>query len=105
MTLGSVHVPRTKPTASEATPAENAQSTGESTLNIHPLGALGGFALATATLVAGTPTSSSGDGRLGEGGRGATKRRGETVCVKDSVPIGIGIGRGLRGTGGLRSRG
>ena len=28
MTLGSVHVPRTKPAASEATPAENAQSTG-----------------------------------------------------------------------------
>ena len=29
MTLGSVHVPRTKPTASETTPAKNAQSTGE----------------------------------------------------------------------------
>ena len=39
MTLGSVHVPRTKPTASETTPAKNAQSTGESTLNIPPHGA------------------------------------------------------------------
>ena len=52
-----------------------------------------------------TPTSSSGVGRLGDGGRGATKRRGEAVCVEESVPVIIGVGRGLRSTGGLGGRG
>ena len=98
MTLRSVLVSRTKPTASDATPAENAQSTGESTSNFLPHGTLGGFALTTATLVASTPTSSSGVGRLGDGGRGATERRGEAVCVEESVPVIIGVGRGLRST-------
>ena len=105
MILRSVLVSRTKPTASDATPAENAQSTGESTSDFPPHGALGGFALATATLVASTPTSSSGVGRLGDGGRGATKRRGEAVCVEESVPVIIGVGRSLRSTGGLGGRG
>ena len=91
-----------KPTDSDATPAENAQSTGGSKSNFPPHGALGGFALTTATLLASTPTSTSGVGRLGDGGRGATKRRGEAVCVKESVPFVIGVGRRLRGTGGLR---
>ena len=104
MTLGSVRVPRTKPTASDAAPAENAQSTGESMLNISPHGALGCLALTSATLVASTPTSSSGDSRLGDSGRGATKRWGETVCVKERVPFVIGVGRRLRSTRGLRGR-
>ena len=82
MILRSVLVSRTKPTASNATPAENAQSTGESTSDFPPHRALGGFALATAAPVASTPTSSSGVGRLGDGGRGATKRRGEAVCSR-----------------------
>ena len=63
--------------------------------NIPPHGALGGFALPTTTLVASTPTSSSGVGRLGDGGRGATKRWGEAVCDKERVPFVIGVGRGL----------
>ena len=100
MTLGSVHIPRTKPAASDATPAENTQNTGERVLNISPHGALGCLALTSATLVASTPTSSSGNSRLGDGGRGASK----TVCVKKRVPFVIGVGRRLRNTGGLRSR-
>ena len=94
-----------KPTNSDATPAEDAQSAGGSGSNFPPHGALGGFALTTATLVASTPTRSSGDSRLGDGGRGATKRRGEAVCVKESVPFVIGVGRRLHGTGGLGGRG
>ena len=99
-TLGSVHKPRTKPAASDTTPAENTQDTGERVLNISPHGALGCLALTSATLVASTPTSSSGSGRLGDGGRGAS----ETVCVKERVPLVIGVGRGLRSTRILRSR-
>ena len=94
-----------KPTDSDAAPAENAQCTGGSKSNFPPHGALGGFALKTATLVASTPTNTSGVGQLGDGGRGATKRRGEAVCVKESVPFVIGVGRRLRGTGGLGGRG
>ena len=105
MILRSVLVSRTRPTASDATRAEDAQSIGESTSDLSPHGALGGFALATATFVASTPTSTSGVGWLGHGGRGATKRRGEAVCVEESVPIVIGVGRGLRSTGGLGGRG
>ena len=52
MTLGSVHIPRTKPAASDTTPAENTQNTGERVLNISPHGALGCLALTSATLVA-----------------------------------------------------
>ena len=63
------------------------------------LGALGG-ALTAATLVAGTPTSSSGVSRLGDGGRGSR----EAVCVKERVPFVIGVGRRLRGTRGLGGR-
>ena len=99
-TLGSVRIPRTKPAASDATPAENTQDTGERVLNISPHGALGCLALTSATLVASTPTSSSGSGRLGDGGRGAS----ETVCVKERVPFIIGVGRRLRSTRILRSR-
>ena len=98
--LGSVHIARTKPAASDATPAENTQDTGERVLNISPHGALGCLALTSATLVASTPSSSSGNSRLGDGGRGAS----ETVCVKERVPFVIGVGRRLRSTGGLRSR-
>ena len=82
MILRSVLVSRTKPTASNATRAESAQSIGESASDLPPHGALGGFAQATAALVA---SSSSGVGRLGDGGRDATKRRGEAVCVEESV--------------------
>ena len=100
ITPGSVHIPRTKPAASDATPAENTQDTGERILNLSPHGALGCLALTSATLVASTPTSSSGNSRLGDGGRGAS----ETVCVKERVPFVIGVGRRPRSTGGLRSR-
>ena len=100
MTLGSGHIPRTKPAASDATPAENTQNTGERVLSISPHGALGCLALTSATLVASTPTSSSGNSRLGDGGRGAS----ETVRVKERVPFVIRVGRRLRSTGGLRSR-
>ena len=72
MVLRSVLVSRTRPTASDATRAEDLQNIGESTSGLSPHGALGGFALATATFVASTPTSTSGVGRLGDGGRGAT---------------------------------
>ena len=85
-----------------AEPAENTRSARESTSDFPPHGALGGFALATATLVASTPTGTSSVGRLGDGG--TTKRRGEAVSVEESVPVIIGVGRGLRGTGGLRGR-
>ena len=73
--------------------------------SLSPHGALGGFALATATFVASTPTTTSGVGRLGDGGRGATRRRGKAVSVEESVPNVVGIGRSLRCAGGLRSRG
>ena len=84
-----------------AEPAENTRGARESTSDFPPHGALGGFALATATLVVSTPTSTSGVGRLGDGGRGATQRRGEAVSVEESVPVIIGVGRGLRSTGSL----
>ena len=92
---------------SEATPSRNTRNSRGSNSNVPPHGALGGFALTTATLVASTPTSSSGFGRLGDGGRGATKRWGKAVCVEECVPFVIGVGRRLRGTRGLgdRSRG
>ena len=105
MILRSVLVSRTKHTASDATRAGDAQSIGESTSDLSPHGALGGFALATATFVASTPTSTSGVGRLGDGGRGATKRRGEAVRVEENVPIAIGVGRGLRSAGGASEAG
>ena len=46
-------------------------------------------------------TTCSLHGRLGDGGRGATKRWGEAVCAKECVPFVIGVGRRLRGTRGL----
>ena len=97
MTLESVHGPRANP---RARPRWSGGTQGDrgSELNVPPHGALGGFALTTATLVASTPTSSSGGSRLGDGGRGAS----ETVCVKERVPFVIGVGRRLRGTRGLR---
>ena len=57
------------------------QSGNGSGLDVPPHGTLGSLALTSATLVASTPTSSSGDSRLGDGGRGAS----ETVCVKERV--------------------
>ena len=51
-----------------ATPAEIAQGARESSLDLSPHGALGGFAHATAAFVASTPTSTSGVSRLGDGG-------------------------------------
>ena len=56
----------------DATPVESAQSPGESTSDLPPRGALGGLAQTAAALVASAPTSSSGVGRLGDGGRSAT---------------------------------
>ena len=92
-----------KPTNSDAAPGESAQNSGGNKSNVPPHGALGGFALTATTLVASTPTSTSGVGRLGDGG--ATKRRGEAVSVKESVPFVIGVGRRLRSTRGLGGRG
>ena len=92
-----------KPTNSDAVPS--AQNSRGSKSNVTPHGALGGFALTATTLVASTPTSTSGVGRLGDGSLGATKRRGEAVCVKESVLFVIGVGRRLRSTRGLGGRG
>ena len=94
-----MHVPRANPPA-KPRQTEAREAAEGNISNVPPHGALGGFALPTTTLVASTPTSSSGVGRLGDGGRGATKRWGEAVCVKERVPFVIGVGRGLRGTRG-----
>ena len=96
---------QSKPSNSDAPPGENAQKSGGNKSNVPPHGGLGSFALTAATLVASTPTSTSGVGQLGDGGRGAPKRRCEAVCVKESVPFVVGVGRRLRGTRGLRGRG
>ena len=56
---------------------------------------LGGLAQTAAALVASAPTSSSGVGRLGDGGRSATGRRSEAMCIEESVPVIIGVGRSL----------
>ena len=88
----------------DATPAESAQSTGESTSDLPPHRALGGFAQTAAALVAGAPTSSSGVGRLGDGGRSATGSRGEAMCIEESVPFIIGVGRSLCSAGSLGGR-
>ena len=72
--------------------------------NFPPHGALGSLALATATLVASPPTSTSGVGRLGFGGRGAAQCRGEAVSVEESVPVVVRVGRDLLSTGGLGGR-
>ena len=69
MILRSVLASRTKTTASDCTSASHvACETQRGRLDIAPHGALGGFAQATAALVASAPTSSSGVGRLGDGG-------------------------------------
>ena len=73
VTLESMHVPRASPPALPRQTGST-QSDRRSRLDVPPHGALGGFALTAATLVASTPTSSSGVGRLGDGGRGASKR-------------------------------
>ena len=91
---------QSKPSNSDAAPGESARDSGGDKSNVPPHGALGCLALTTATLVASAPTSTSGDGRLGDGGRGATKRRCEAVCIKESVPFVVGVGRRLRGTRG-----
>ena len=70
-----------------------------------PHGALGGLAQTAAALVAGAPTSSSGVGRVGDGGRSATGRRGEAMCIEESVPVIIGVGRSLCSAGSLGGRG
>ena len=50
-------------------------------------------------LVASAPNSSSGVGRLGDGGCSDIGRRGEAVCVEESVPVIIGVGRSLCSAG------
>ena len=73
MTLESMHVPKANPPA-EPRQTGGTRSDRRSRLDVPPHGALGGFALTAATLVASTPTSTSGVSRLGDGGRSATKR-------------------------------
>ena len=92
---------QSRPSNSNAAPDGSAQESGGRKSNFPPHGALGSFALTTASLVASTPTSTSGVGRLGDGGRGAPKRRCEAMCVKESVPFVVGVGRRLRGTRGF----
>ena len=73
VTLESMHVPRAGPPALPCHTG-GTRSGRRSRLDVPPHGALGGFALTAAALVASTLTSSSGVGRLGDGGRGASKR-------------------------------
>ena len=76
------------------------QTGNGSGLDVPPHGALGSLALSSATLVASTPTSSSGGSRLGNGSRGAS----ETMCVKERVPFVVRVGRRLRDTRALGGR-
>ena len=71
-------------------------------LDFAPHGSLGGFAQATATLVASAPTSSSGIGRLGDGGCSDIGRRDEAVCVEEGIPIAVTVGRDIWNAGSLR---
>ena len=92
-----------KTTASDCTSAGHvACETQRGRLDIAPHGALGGFAQATAALVASAPTSSSGVGRLGDGGCSDIGRRGEAVCVEEGIPIAVRVGRGIWNAGSLR---
>ena len=43
--------------------------------------------------------------RAPDGGRSATGRRGEAVCIEESVPVIIGVGRSLCSAGSLGGRG
>ena len=102
MTPGSVHVPRADPqTAMPHQTEAHRTAEGTNQMSLH----MERFALTTASLVASTPTSTSGVGRLGDGGRGAPKRRCEAVCIKESIPFVVGVGCRLRGTRGLGGRG
>ena len=90
MTPGSVHVPRANPRTAmprQTKARRKAEGTNQMSLHMERLAA------------------TSGVGRLGDGGRGATKRRCEAVCIKESVPFVVGVGRRLRGTRGLGGRG
>ena len=77
----------------DATPAESAQNARESTSDLPPHRALGGFAQATAALVASAPTSTSGVSRLGDGGCSDSGRRGEAVGVEEGAPVAVRVGR------------
>ena len=70
-------------------------------LGVAPHGALGGFAQATAALVASAPTSSSDVGRLGDGGCSDIGRRGEAVCVEEGIPIAVRAGHDIWNAGSL----
>ena len=103
MILRSVLASRTRTTASDATSAGHvACETQRGRLDLAPHGALGGFAQATAALVARAPTSSSGVGRLGDGACSDIGRRGEAVCVEEGIPIAVGVGRDVWNAGSLR---
>ena len=62
-----------------------ARRTPRSTSDFSPHGAFGGFAEATAALVASSPTSTSGVGRLSDGGCSDRRRRVEAVGVEESA--------------------
>ena len=103
MILGRVLASRTRARASNATSGGDvACETQRGRLDLAPHGALGGFAQATAALVASTPTSSSGVGRLGDGGCSESGRRSEAVCVEEGVPFAVRVGRDVRSAGSLR---
>ena len=106
MILRSVLASRTRATASDATSGGDvACETQRGRLDLAPHGALGGFAQATAALVASAPTSSSGVGRLGDGGCSDIGRRSEAVCVEEGILFGVRVGRDVRSAGSLRGLG
>ena len=73
--------------------------------NFAPHGALGGLAQATVALVAGAPSSTSGDGWLGDGGSDGRGWRVEAVSVKKGVPIAVRVRlSGWEGNRGSHSR-
>ena len=71
---------QSRPSNGSAAPDGSAQESRGRKSNFPPHGALGSFALTTTSLVASTPTSTSGVGRLGDGGRGAP-RDGAKPCA------------------------
>ena len=72
--------------------------------DLSPHGALDGLAQAAASLVTGAPTSSSGVGRLGDGGCCAVSRRSKAVGVEEGVPIVVRVGCDVESAGCLRSQ-
>ena len=75
---------------------------GRSDLSPHE--ALDGLAQAAAALVTGAPTSSSGVGRLGDGGCCAVSRQSKAVGVEEGVPIVVRVGSDVESAGCLRSQ-